>query len=95
MATAALGHGTAGSGEAKASRPLWPTLRVSEGFTESSARGRKGWKGLEQHGHARARPAAVMATRWSRRRGELYLGRKWSGRGVAGVERFTAGLWLG
>ena len=92
MATAALGHGTAGSGEAKASRPSWPTLRVSEGFTESSARGRKGWKGLEQHGHERARPAAVMATRWSRAHGESYLRRKWSGGGVTDVEELTVVL---
>ena len=55
MATAALGHGTAGPGEVKASRPYWPTLRASVEITESSARGRKGWKGLEQHGHACAR----------------------------------------
>ena len=43
----------------------------------------------------RARPAAVMATRWSRAHGEVYLRRKWNGGGVADVEKFMAGLWLG
>ena len=56
--------------------------------------GRKGWKGLEQHGHARARPAAVMATRWSRAHGELYLRRKWNDGGVVDVEELTVVLWL-
>ena len=70
-------------------------LRASVGFTESSARGRKGWKGLEQHGHARARPAAVMATRWSRLRGDVYLARKHGDGVVADGEKLTAGLWLG
>ena len=40
----------------------------------------------------RARPAAVMATRWSRLRGELYLGRKWIGGGVTDVEELTVVL---
>jgi len=61
-------------------------LRASVGFTESNARGRKGWKGLEQHDHARARLAAVMATRWSRLRGELYLARKSGDGEVSDVE---------
>ena len=61
---------------------------------EASARERRGDKELEQHGHVRARPAAVMATRWSRAHGESYLRRKWSGGGVEDVERLTMVLWL-
>ena len=63
--------------------------------TEASARERRGDKGLEQHGHVRARPAAVMATRWSRAQGELYLSRKWNDGGVKDVEKLTMVLWLG
>ena len=40
----------------------------------------------------RARPTAVMATRWSHLRGELYLGRKWIGGGVTDVEELTVVL---
>ena len=43
---------------------------------EASARERRGDKELEQHGHVRARAAAVMATRWSRAHEEIYLRRK-------------------
>ena len=70
-------------------------LRASVGFTEVIARGRKGWKGLEQHGHTRSWPVAVMATRWSRLRGDLYLARKRGDGVVADGEKLTAGLWLG
>ena len=70
-------------------------LRASVGFTEVIARGRKGWKGLEQHDHARSWSAAVMATRWSRLRGDLYLARKRGDGVVADGEKLTAGLWLG
>ena len=42
----------------------------------------------------RARPAAVMATQWSRAHGELYLRRKWDDGGVADVEELTAVLWF-
>ena len=42
----------------------------------------------------RARPAAVMATRWSHAHGESYLRRKWSGGGVEDVERLTMVLWF-
>ena len=42
----------------------------------------------------RARPAAVMATRWSRAHGESYLRRKWSGGGVEDVERLMMVLWF-
>ena len=50
--------------------------------------------GLEQHGHVRAQPAAVMATRWSRAHGELYLRRKWNDGGVKDVEELTLVLWF-
>ena len=43
----------------------------------------------------RARPAAVMATRWSRLRGEFYLARKSDGGEVTDVEEHTEVLWLG
>jgi len=95
MATAALGHGTAGSDDATASWPDMATLRATAALLEPSARQRRGGKGLEQHGRMRARPAAVMATRWSHLRGELYLARKSDGGEVADVEEHTEVLWLG
>ena len=62
---------------------------------EASARERRGDKELEQHGHVRARPAAVMVTRWSRLRGDLYLAQKRGDGVVTDREKLTAGLWLG
>ena len=50
MATAELGHGTAGSGEATTSWPYWHTQRASMSHLEASARERRGDKELEQHG---------------------------------------------
>ena len=50
---------------------------------------------LERHNHVRALPAAVMATRWSRAHGELYLRRKRDDGVVADVEELTMVLWLG
>ena len=61
-ATAALGDGRAGSGDATASQPDKATLRATAALLEPSARQRRDGKGLEQHGRMRARPAAVMAT---------------------------------
>jgi len=46
------------------------------------------------YSHVRAQPAAVMATRWSRAHGELYLRRKWNDGGVTDVEELPVVLWL-
>ena len=70
------------------------TLRASVALTGRSARERGDAKRLEQHDHVRARPAAVMATRWSHAHGESYLRQKWSGGGVEDVERLTVVLWF-
>ena len=43
----------------------------------------------------RAQPAVVMATRWSRAHGELYLRQKHDDGVVADVEELTVVLWLG
>ena len=81
-----------GSGETTMSRLELVTLRALVAHAVANAR--EGWdgKGLEQHGHMRARSAAVMATRWSRAHGESYLRRKWSGGGVTDVEELTVVL---
>ena len=42
----------------------------------------------------RARPAAVVVTRWSRAHGELYLRQKWDDGGVEDVEELTVVLWF-
>ena len=41
-----------------------------------------------------AQPAVVMATRWSRAHGELYLRQKWDDGGVEDVEELTVVLWF-
>ena len=91
---AAHGHGLAGSGKATVLWPEWPTLSASVALTGPSARERGDGKRLEQHGHVRARPAAVMATRWSRAHGELYLRQKWDDGGVEDVEELMVVLWF-
>ena len=72
---------------------VYPTSISITHWTKSKGK-RGGSKRLERHSHVRARPPAVMATRWSRAHGELYLRRKWDDGGVADVEELTVVLWF-